>query len=148
MGKPGTRVSRSASLHFLPILPHSRRGRSSVPDNPRGKCDPLKFLVVSAAADFFTPPGRGGLVCQHSGAAWGLLSSVGQCRGFLHRAVCAGVSCRQGRSEAPVLTKWGEGQTFKEAHWQKCSWMWRVYAKTLCVGLFALWGRGSQGRAP
>lgn len=25
-------------------------------DNPQGKCDPLKFLVVSTAADFFTPP--------------------------------------------------------------------------------------------
>lgn len=38
-----------------------------VPDNPQGKFDPLKFLVVSAAAEFFTPPRVEGPIHWHSG---------------------------------------------------------------------------------
>ena len=44
--------------------------------------------------------------------------------------------------------KWEEGQTFRKAHWQKGSWIWRVYVKALYAGHFALWGLESQRREP
>ena len=52
--RPRKRVSRSASLHLLSVLPHSERGTlvlGVTPDNPQGKRNPLKFLVVSAAGE-------------------------------------------------------------------------------------------------
>lgn len=139
MGKPSTRrVSRPASLHCFAILPHSKRGSSSVPDSPRGKCHPLKCPVVSAAACVFTAPwverpSLSALRC--SLAAYfpaetvqtlpytGCMSGGPRCR----------LSCRQGRREAPVSTKWEERQTFK-AHWQKCSWIWPCVVARLPCG--------------
>lgn len=62
-----------------------------VPDNPQGKFNPLKFLVVSAAAKFFTPPRvEGPTSLERRCPLAGCFFAVGQFIDLPYQAVCRG----------------------------------------------------------
>lgn len=156
MGKPGE-GGEQVSVFALTFHPATFQERNfslgrHVPDNPQGKCNPLKSRLVSAAADFFPPPRlEGPRSSALRGSLIGYFFAAGQFVGFLHQAVWgrekADESAAKDKREKLQLAqesskKWEKGQTLKKTHWWKYSPVWQMSVKAWYCGQFVWWGCG------